>query len=87
MHNLKGLAGNLAAADLQTAAVEIEKLIKGDQLVKKILKATIEGGSSTNRLLVRMWYIRLWRSPPPKTFIIYDELPSPGADDPIETCL
>ncbi len=34
MHNLKGLAGNLAAADLQTAAVEIEKLIKGDQ--KKI---------------------------------------------------
>ncbi len=30
VHNLKGLAGNLAAEDLQTATVEIEKLIKGD---------------------------------------------------------
>jgi HPt (histidine-containing phosphotransfer) domain-containing protein len=31
VHNLKGLAGNLAASALQAAAVEIEKLIKGDQ--------------------------------------------------------
>jgi len=31
VHNLKGLAGNLAATELQTAAIEIEKLIKGDQ--------------------------------------------------------
>jgi HPt (histidine-containing phosphotransfer) domain-containing protein len=31
VHNLKGLAGNLAAADLQAAAIEIEKLVKGDQ--------------------------------------------------------
>jgi HPt (histidine-containing phosphotransfer) domain-containing protein len=31
IHNLKGLAGNLAATDLQTAAIEIEKLVKGDQ--------------------------------------------------------
>jgi PAS domain S-box-containing protein len=31
VHNLKGLAGNLAASELQAAAVEIEKLIKGDQ--------------------------------------------------------
>ena len=31
VHNLKGLAGNLAATDLQSASVEIEKLVKGDQ--------------------------------------------------------
>jgi HPt (histidine-containing phosphotransfer) domain-containing protein len=29
VHNIKGLAGNLAATDLQAAAVEMEKLIKG----------------------------------------------------------
>ena len=29
VHNLKGLAGNLAASDLQAAAVRLEKLIKG----------------------------------------------------------
>jgi two-component system sensor histidine kinase/response regulator len=29
VHNLKGLAGNLAATELQTAAVELEKLVKG----------------------------------------------------------
>jgi two-component system sensor histidine kinase/response regulator len=31
IHNLKGLAGNLAATELQAAAVEMEKLVKGDQ--------------------------------------------------------
>jgi HPt (histidine-containing phosphotransfer) domain-containing protein len=31
VHNLKGLAGNLEATDLQVAAVEMEKLVKGDQ--------------------------------------------------------
>ena len=31
VHNLKGLAGNLEATDLQTAAVELETLVKGDQ--------------------------------------------------------
>jgi CheY-like chemotaxis protein len=31
IHNLKGLAGNLAASELQAAAVEMEKLVKGDQ--------------------------------------------------------
>jgi CheY-like chemotaxis protein len=31
VHNLKGLAGNLEATDLQAAAVELEKLVKGDQ--------------------------------------------------------
>ena len=31
IHNLKGLAGNLAATDLQAAAVEMEKLVKGEQ--------------------------------------------------------
>ena len=31
IHNLKGLAGNLAATGLQAAAVEMEKLVKGDQ--------------------------------------------------------
>ena len=31
VHNLKGLAGNLAAMKLQAAAAEIEKLVKGDQ--------------------------------------------------------
>ncbi len=29
VHNIKGLAGNLAATDLQAAAVEMEKLVKG----------------------------------------------------------
>jgi CheY-like chemotaxis protein len=29
VHNLKGLAGNLAAAELQAAAVNLEKLVKG----------------------------------------------------------
>ncbi len=29
VHNLKGLAGNLEATNLQTAAVEMEKLVKG----------------------------------------------------------
>jgi CheY-like chemotaxis protein len=31
VHNLKGLSGNLEATDLQAAAVEMEKLVKGDQ--------------------------------------------------------
>jgi HPt (histidine-containing phosphotransfer) domain-containing protein len=31
VHNLKGLAGNLAATELQSAAIDIEKMIKGDQ--------------------------------------------------------
>jgi CheY-like chemotaxis protein len=31
IHNLKGLAGNLAATDLQAAAVNLEKLVKGVQ--------------------------------------------------------
>ena len=30
VHNIKGLAGNLAATDLQTASVNLEKLIKGN---------------------------------------------------------
>ena len=29
VHNIKGLAGNLAATDLQAAAVDLEKLVKG----------------------------------------------------------
>jgi polar amino acid transport system substrate-binding protein len=40
VHNLKGLAGNLAATHLQTAAVELEKLVKGGQ----------QKGSSTKEL-------------------------------------
>ena len=31
VHDLKGMAGNLEATDLQAAAVEMEKLVKGDQ--------------------------------------------------------
>jgi HPt (histidine-containing phosphotransfer) domain-containing protein len=31
VHNIKGLAGNLAATELQAAAVDFEKLVKGDQ--------------------------------------------------------
>jgi HPt (histidine-containing phosphotransfer) domain-containing protein len=31
IHNLKGLAGNLAATDLQAASVNLEKLVKGVQ--------------------------------------------------------
>jgi CheY-like chemotaxis protein len=31
VHNLKGLAGNLAATELLSAAIEMEKLVKGDQ--------------------------------------------------------
>jgi CheY-like chemotaxis protein len=30
VHNLKGLAGNLAATELQSAAIEMEKLVKGN---------------------------------------------------------
>ena len=37
VHNLKGLAGNLAATELQAATVEMEKLIKGGQ--KKTIPA------------------------------------------------
>ncbi len=29
MHNLKGLAGNLAATDVQAASVNLEKLVTG----------------------------------------------------------
>jgi HPt (histidine-containing phosphotransfer) domain-containing protein len=31
VHNIKGLAGNLAATGLQAAAIEMEKRVKGDQ--------------------------------------------------------
>jgi len=31
VHNLKGLAGNLSATGLQSATIEMEKLVKGDQ--------------------------------------------------------
>ncbi|MEJ2165346.1 MAG: response regulator [Desulfobacterales bacterium] len=31
VHNLKGMAGNLAATELQAATVEMEKLVKGDR--------------------------------------------------------
>ena len=31
IHNIKGLAGNLAATGLQAAAIEMEKLVKGGQ--------------------------------------------------------
>jgi HPt (histidine-containing phosphotransfer) domain-containing protein len=37
IHNLKGLAGNLAATDLQAAAIEMEKLVKGES--KKVSSA------------------------------------------------
>ncbi len=37
VHNLKGLAGNLAATELQTTAVDLEKLVKG--VKKKIPSA------------------------------------------------
>ena len=39
VHNLKGLAGNLSATDLQAAAVNLEKLVKG---VKKKTPPTKE---------------------------------------------
>ena len=38
VHNLKGLAGNLAATHLQTAAVGLEKLVKGGQQKKASTK-------------------------------------------------
>ncbi len=37
IHNLKGLAGNLEAGDLQAAAVEMEKLVKGQTISDKEL--------------------------------------------------
>ena len=40
------------------------------------------GMSSENCLRERMWDIRLWRSPPTETFIIYNDSSSPSADDP-----
>jgi PAS domain S-box-containing protein len=39
VHNLKGLAGNLAATELQAAAVNLEKLVKGVE--KKTPSATV----------------------------------------------
>jgi len=60
--------------------MRIISLIDDQQLGKKVLKSAI-GGSNTNRLRERMWYIRLRRSPRIETFIIYDESSSPGADD------
>jgi HPt (histidine-containing phosphotransfer) domain-containing protein len=38
VHNLKGLAGNLAATDLQAAAVNLEKLVKGVEMTPPPLK-------------------------------------------------
>jgi hypothetical protein len=37
--------------------------------------------SNANQLREQMWYIRLWRNPPPDIFIIYDESSAPSADD------
>ena len=60
--------------------MKIISFIEDEQLVKKILKSA-EGESNANRLRKLMWYIRLWRSPPPESFTIYDESSSPSADD------
>jgi HPt (histidine-containing phosphotransfer) domain-containing protein len=38
VHNLKGLAGNLAAMELQAAAVNLETLVKGDQSISPPVK-------------------------------------------------
>ena len=61
VHNLKGLAGNLAATDLQAAAIELEKGVKGglpkksskeklDQSLDK-LKKTLQAAIKTVRSL------------------------------------
>ena len=41
MHNLKGLAGNLAATELQAATVEMEKLVKGGQ-AKEVFQKQVD---------------------------------------------
>jgi signal transduction histidine kinase/DNA-binding response OmpR family regulator len=61
IHNLKGLAGNLEATDLQTAAVNIEKLVKGqsakttsgDELNRKFaeLKTALQKALDAVRIL------------------------------------
>ena len=61
VHNLKGLAGNLAATYLQTAAVNLEKLVKGvqetppsaDELNQKLsaLEATLDQALESARSL------------------------------------
>jgi hypothetical protein len=52
-------------------SMRIIAFIEDEQLVKKVLKSAVGGCgmSSENRLLVRMWYIRLWRSPLPETYL------------------
>ena len=35
---------------------------------------------NANRLRERMWYIRLWRSPPTESFIFYGESSAPSGD-------
>jgi two-component system, sensor histidine kinase and response regulator len=47
VHNLKGLAGNLAATDLHAAAVAIEKLVKGPA-------AETTSGEELNRKLINL---------------------------------
>jgi CheY-like chemotaxis protein/HPt (histidine-containing phosphotransfer) domain-containing protein len=55
IHNLKGLAGNLSATDLQAAAVEMEKLVKGEQKrtpsTKQLNKKFTELENATNQAL------------------------------------
>jgi HPt (histidine-containing phosphotransfer) domain-containing protein len=55
IHNLKGMAGNLAAADLLSAAIEIERLVKGDQekapSVKKLNQKLIELDNALDQAL------------------------------------
>jgi len=74
--------------------IKIIKFIDDEQLVKKILKHLGMWDVKRKPLRERMWYIRLWRSPPSKAFIFYDVSLSPSADDylidadyPIETYL
>jgi CheY-like chemotaxis protein len=55
VHNLKGLAGNLAATDLLSAAIEMEKLVKGDKkkapAVKQLNQKLAELGKKLNQAL------------------------------------
>ena len=55
VHNLKGLAGNLEAKDLQAAAVKMEKLVKGqsEETVSErdLEEKLIELENSLNRAL------------------------------------
>jgi len=53
VHDLKGIAGNISATDLQTAAVEMEKLVRGDSKKNRAVKQLNQTFASLDHALNR----------------------------------